>query len=130
MAKFGDKGYPIPVRVTNTVTGDVVLWENMTQCERGLHIGKRAIRNSHLTKTPYRGYLFELMIDGEYRPIPKVQLAAESPKDYVGRKSGKTSTRKLAEELGITTDEVMKLFDEWLADRRERGDWEQYQHMS
>ncbi len=130
MPKFGDSGWGIPVQVTNTETGEVVLWENMTQCEKGLHIGKRAIRNSHLTKTPYRGYLFELIVEGEYRPIPKVKPIIESPKDYIGRKSGKISTKRLSQELGITPQEVMRLFDEWLADRRERGDWEQYQHMS
>lgn len=128
--RFGQPGFPIPVRSTNLETGEVIVWENMTKCATMLHISKKAIRTAHINKTTYRGYKFELIVEGEYKIMPKVKISSESPKDYIGRKSGKTSTRRLAQELGITTDEVMKLFDEWLADRRERDDWQQYQHMS
>ena len=130
MAKLGEPGFPIPVKSTNLETGEVILWENMTKCAAMLHISRTAIRESFINKTSCRGYRFELIVNGEYKVFPKVKIASESPKNYVGRKSGKTSTRKLAQELGITPQEVMRLFDEWLADRRERGDWEQYQHMS
>ena len=130
MSRYGQPGFPIPVKTTNLETGEVILWENMTKCATMLHISKKAIREAFVKKTSHKGYRFELIVDGEYKVLPKVRIASESPKDYIGRKSGKSSTRRLAQELGITTDEVMRLFDEWLKDRREREDWGQYQHMS
>lgn len=52
---------------------------------------------------------------------------AEDMKSYVGKHSTSMSTKKIAEKLGITTKEVERLHQEWLDDRKERGDWAHYQ---
>lgn len=113
------------IKTTNVASGEVIYWESKSKLLRSLRMGMATLNAALKENLIHRGLRFEFVPNKPYE-VHHSKRQGESNKDYIGRQSGMKSIKLLALELGITTEEVKKLFDEWLADRRERGDWELY----